>query len=404
MREIPKGYKQTEMGVIPEDWEVTRLGEIASVTAGGTPSRQIARYWNGNIPWITTSEVDFGSITQAEQFITKEGLLNSPAKLLPPGTLLMALYGQGKTRGKVGVLEIEAATNQACAAISLVRGVSSSYVLHYLGSQYEAIRSLSNTGNQENLNSSLVRSIPILLPAAVEQEAIAEALSDADAFIVSLEQLLTKKRQFKQGAMRELLTGKRRMPGFSEAWEMKLFSAVAQPRMERTDSRRTGRHDFCIELEHIEQGKGCLSGYTTTSEESSLKSIFQKDDVLFGKLRAYLRKYWLADRDGVCSTEVWVLMANPDLLIPQFLFQLVREDRFIDAASSSYGTHMPRSDWSIVKNYEVRLPPLPEQTAIATILSDMDTEITALEDKLAKARHLKQGMMQELLTGRIRLV
>jgi len=132
--------------------------------------------------------------------------------------------------------------------------------------------------------------------------------------------------------------------------------------------------------------------------------VFQADEVLYGKLRAYLRKYWLADREAVCTTEIWVLTAKRALLIPEFLFQLVKVDRFIEAASSAYGTHMPRSDWSVVKNYEVSLPRVPEQIAIATILSDMDAAISALEAKLAKARQLKRGMMQELLTGRIRLV
>jgi type I restriction enzyme S subunit len=126
--------------------------------------------------------------------------------------------------------------------------------------------------------------------------------------------------------------------------------------------------------------------------------------VLFGKLRAYLRKYWLANCDGVCSTEIWVLVAKRALLVPEFLFQLVKMDRFIEVASSAYGTHMPRSDWKVVKNYEVPLPPVDEQTAIATILSDMDAEIAALEAKLTKAHQLKQGMMQELLTGKTRLI
>jgi type I restriction enzyme S subunit len=112
----------------------------------------------------------------------------------------------------------------------------------------------------------------------------------------------------------------------------------------------------------------------------------------------------LANREGLCSTEIWVLTAKPALIIPQFLFQLVKTDPFIETASSAYGTHMPRSDWNVVRRYEVGLPSVGEQTAIATILSDMDAEIAAVEAKLAKASEIKQGMMQELLTGRIRLV
>jgi type I restriction enzyme S subunit len=193
------------------EWEVKRLGELASVTAGGTPSRTNDRYWNGNIPWVTTSEVDFCSINCVEEFITKEGLKSSAARLLPPGTLLMALYGQGKTRGKIGVLGIEASTNQACAAISLHRGVSRDFIFHFLASRYEAIRNLSNTGNQENLNGAIVRSISIQLPPGPEQRAIAAVLSDMDAEIAALEARRDKTRALKRGMMQELLTGRIRL-------------------------------------------------------------------------------------------------------------------------------------------------------------------------------------------------
>ena len=241
-------------------------------------------------------------------------------------------------------------------------------------------------------------------PTKAEQEAIAEALSDADALIESLDQLIAKKRDLKQGAMQELLTGKKRLPGFSGEWEAMPLGEIAQPRKDRVDPRVIGECEFCIELEHIGQGTGNLVGHTVAGEGASLKSVFAEDDVLFGKLRAYLRKYWLASREGVCSTEIWTLRARLSLLVPSFLFQLVQTDHFIEVASSSYGTHMPRSDWSVVKSYEVSLPSIEEQSAIATILSDMDTELAELQSRLAKARQIKQGMMQELLTGRIRLI
>jgi type I restriction enzyme S subunit len=257
-------------------------------------------------------------------------------------------------------------------------------------------------GAQQSLNRNFIAPILVAVPKRTEQEIIAKALSDVDGLIQSLEQLLAKTRELRQGAMQELLTGIKRLPGFNGEWKAMPFGNIAQPRKDRIDPRRTERHDFCVELEHIEQGAGMLAGYTATSDGSSLKSVFQKNDVLFGKLRAYLRKYWLADRAGVCSTEIWVLIAKSSLVVPEFLFQLVKVDRFIEVASSAYGTHMPRSDWNVVKNYEVRLPPIPEQAAIATVLSDIDTQVAALEAKLAKTRSLKLGMMQELLTGRIR--
>jgi type I restriction enzyme S subunit len=258
-------------------------------------------------------------------------------------------------------------------------------------------------GAQPNFGPFHLKRINVPVPLLPEQRAISTVLSDVDALINSLDKLIAKKRDIKQGAMQKLLTGQKRLPGFSGEWEVRLLGEVAFPRKDRIDPRKAGIQEFCIELEHIEQGSGRLLGSCSTDEGSSLKSVFQCGDVLFGKLRAYLRKYWLADRSGVCSTEIWALVANRNFISPEFLFQVVTVDPFIEVASTAYGTHMPRSDWSVVKNYEVALPKPDEQTAIATVLTDMDAEIAALEQKRDKTRLLKQGMMQELLTGKTRL-
>ncbi len=122
--------------------------------------------------------------------------------------------------------------------------------------------------------------------------------------------------------------------------------------------------------------------------------------VLFGRLRPYLRKYWMADRDGICTTEIWPLVVDGQVAFNGFLHAVVQTPEFLDAASISYGTHMPRADWGIVKTFSVRLPPPEEQRAVAGVLADMDAELSALEQRRDKTRLLKQGMMQELLTGR----
>jgi type I restriction enzyme S subunit len=229
-------------------------------------------------------------------------------------------------------------------------------------------------------------------------------LSDVDGLLGGLDRLIAKKRDLKQAAMQQLLTGQKRLPSFTGEWQVKTFGEVASPKRDRIDPRSNGTQEFCVELEHVESRSGKLLGSTSTGSNASLKSIFHAGDVLFGKLRAYLRKYWIADRSGVCSTEFWVLAPKANAVANNFLFQVVQTDDFIEAASNAYGTHMPRSDWNIIKNFTVHLPPFPEQTAIAAVLSDMDAEIAALEAQRDKTRTLKQGMMQELLTGRIRLV
>ena len=129
---IKDGYKITEVGVIPDDWDVKKLGDIALVSSGGTPNRSNLSYWNGNIPWITTSEIDFNTIISSNEFITELGLKNSSAKMYYQDTLLMAMYGQGKTRGKVGILGIDATINQACAAITINKDVYNNYIFFYL--------------------------------------------------------------------------------------------------------------------------------------------------------------------------------------------------------------------------------------------------------------------------------
>lgn len=124
--------------------------------------------------------------------------------------------------------------------------------------------------------------------------------------------------------------------------------------------------------------------------------------MLFGKLRAYLRKYWLANQDGVCSTEIWAFVATNKAINP-FLFYVVQTEQFIKAASEAYGTHMPRSDWNVVKNYLLPLPPLPEKTATATALSDTDALISSLQTLIAKKQAIKLSAMQNLLRGKIHL-
>lgn len=409
---VPPGYKLTEVGVIPEDWEIKRIEDLALVGAGGTPSRTISDYWNGAIPWITTSQIDFGPISDADEFITEAGLNNSATKLLPVGTLLLALYGQGKTRGKVGVLNFEATTNQACASISIKADISHDFLLHFLISRYDAIRNSSNSGSQENLNSKIVKNISVALPTTkAEQKAIAEALSDADALIEALEQLVVKKRQLKQGAMQELLTGKRRLPGFQGGWHeitlgdlikvqagfsfssinfndigipvlrisdisggnVRIDDAVCHPKIEISDDFIVRKGDYLIAMSGATTGKvGC----------------YRYNSVAY--LNQRVGRFIINDKDKTSPYYIGQLISSVIFNLQlKALLEQGAQPNISTKQIESLSFYFPRDCF--------------EQTAIAQILTDMDAEITGLESKLAKARAVKQGMMQQLLTGRIRL-
>lgn len=187
------------------EWKSDLLGEIFNTASGGTPSRTEKTYWNGQIPWITTSLVDFRVITHAEEFITESGLENSSAKLFPKGTVLMAMYGQGKTRGQVALLDIEATTNQACAAILPRHGIDPYFVLLNLAGRYEEIRGMSNPGGQENLSQELVRKIPFAFPPDEgEQRKVTACLSSLDSLITAQCDKLVSLKTHKNSLMQQL--------------------------------------------------------------------------------------------------------------------------------------------------------------------------------------------------------
>ena len=205
--------KQTEIGPVPESWEIAKIGEIAQLKSGGTPSRKNPAYWDGgNINWIKTGEIDYCKIVKTEEKITKAGLEESSAKIFPAGTLLVAMYGQGVTRGKVAITGIEAATNQACAAIFPLAEVRTKYLYYFLEYNYDAIRSFAHGANQKNLSADLIKSFPIAYPSvAGEQKEIADALGIIDRRVAVA---LTKKRQLQdlfRTLLHELMTAKIRV-------------------------------------------------------------------------------------------------------------------------------------------------------------------------------------------------
>lgn len=207
--------KETEIGLVPESWEVKKVGEIADVFSGGTPGRTEKLYWeNGTIPWVKTGEIDYCLITDSEEKITEIGYENSSTKLCKNGTLLMAMYGQGITRGKVAILGLDATINQACAAIipKNENQIKTKFLYYFFEKNYESTRNLGHGANQKNISGTLIKSIDVAFSNSVqEQNLIVEALELFDR----KKQILNSKKQtlntlFKT-LLHELMTGQRRV-------------------------------------------------------------------------------------------------------------------------------------------------------------------------------------------------
>ncbi|MGH2739257.1 MAG: restriction endonuclease subunit S [Actinomycetota bacterium] len=204
--------KQTEIGEIPESWEVVRLGDYCVISSGGTPARDHPEYWNGDIPWVKTAEIDYRPIMKTQEHITEAGLKNSSAKRFPKGTLLMAMYGQGITRGKVAFLGIEATTNQACAALFPEEELDPGYLYAFCAFAYDRIRELGHGANQKNLSADIIREILLTLPArADEQQAIYRAVRAVESRIQAAEERRNSIKKVFSCMLQLLMTGQVRV-------------------------------------------------------------------------------------------------------------------------------------------------------------------------------------------------
>ena len=401
--------RRTDLGPLPDEWDAVALGELFAFKNGlnkeknyfgnGTP---IVNYMdvlgkqgirttdlNGRVR-LSPQEIKMFEVRRGDVFFTRTSetveevgvasvMLDQPFRTVFSGFVLRARPSDSR---------LDDCYKQYCFASSAVRTQIVSKATH-------TTRALTNG---RSLSDVLVA-----VPPKHEQRAIAEALSDVDKLLGSLEKLIAKKRAIKQAAMQQLLTGKTRLPGFGCEWETRRLGEFASIRDHKVMPSDVAPDTPCVELEHIAPGSGQLLEHSTAQHSTSSKYCFCSGDVLFGRLRPYLRKFWLADRDGICSTEIWPFFTDPLKADSRFIFATVQSDQFNKLASVSYGTHMPRADWGVMQNFEFPLPKLKEQRAIADVISDIDAEIAALERRRHKTRAIKQGMMQQLLTGRGRL-
>ncbi len=374
--------------MVPEGWQLSTIEKIATVSSGGTPSRKNASYWNGNIPWVTTAEVQFKTIFDTAEKITVDGLNNSSAKLFPKNTILMAMYGQGKTRGQVAMLGIEATTNQACAAIILKTGYEIDYYYQFLISQYEHIRGMSNSGGQENLSAGIVKSIQVPVPPLFEQHKISQILSTWDKAIATSEQLLAKSQQQKKALMQQLLTSKRRFSEFNDDWKKVYLGDIAKittGSSNRQDSQLSGKYTFFDRSEDI---------------RSSDRYLFDGEAVIVpGEGQDFVPKYFFGKFD--LHQRTYAIMDFPTC-DGKYLFYAIHYFR-AHFLSQAVGSTVKSLRLPMFQKMKLHLPTLAEQKKIASILSNADQEIALLQQKLSYLKKEKKALMQQLLTGKRRV-
>ena len=419
---IETKFKQTELGPIPEDWEVgTFVNFLTTFSAGATPYRGIPDNFIGQIPWISSGELNYCEINDTREHISLDAQRNTHLTVHKPGTFLIAITGleAAGTRGRCAFVKTPSTTNQSCLAINSTDKMTVKYLFWFYRqwSDYLAFN-FSQGSKQQSFTAEIAKKLPIYAPTYNEQVAIAEALNDADALILELDTLIEKKKAVLQGAMQELLTGRRRLSGFSSPWKTRPITDICSIKARigwqglRSDEFLnsgdyvlvTGTdilqghvnwsHTYFVSIERFDQDK---------SIQLKLGDILITKDGTIGKV-AFIDKL---PKPATLNSGIYVIRPKQGQSIfngyLSWFFKSSFFDDFIqELRAGSTISHLYQKDF--VKLNIFSPSDTAEQRAIAAILSDMDAEIAELDAKREKYASIRHGMMQQLLTGKIRLI
>lgn len=406
--ELKSGYKQTDVGVIPEDWEVKTLADVGSWKGGATPSMHNPSFWsNGTVPWASSGDLKAVLLSDTPMKITDSAVRESSTTLLPANSIMIVTRsGILRRYLPVSMNTRPFAINQDIKALVPSPEAVPEYLLYLLiGNGRRILGSCLKSGTTvESIEFPWLKGFRVPFPPTkAEQEAIAETLSDADALTESLEQLVAKKRHVKQGAMRELLRPKdgwvRKMLG-----ELATIQRGASPRP--IDSPVWFNENSTVGWVRISDVTRASMFLRETSQRLSPLGIQNSRPVSRGSLIM-----------SICATVGRPIITEIDTCIHDgfvvfdslrankyFLYYVLKSIEGDWAKRGQTGSQM-NLNTGLINQKEVATPKTArQQEEIANVLMTMDSELTALEAKLAKARQIKQGMMLSLLTGRIRLV
>jgi len=410
---------------VPFNWNINKIEDITSIKTGGTPSTKIKEYWEkGNIPWMVSGDIHKEVVRNISKKITKKGLQNSAAKLLPTGSVMVALNGQGATKGMVAYLEIQTTCNQSLAAI-IPNEIffNSKYLYFNLQNRYKEIRGLADLNARTGLNLNLLKRVEVLLPPLDEQKEIAAILSTVDDLIENTDYLINSYSLLKKGLMQTLLTKgighkkfkKTEIGEIPEEWEL-----ISLEKLGSTYNGLTGKNK-----EHFGKGKPYIPyknifnntkidinylGYVTI-EENEKQNKVKYGDVLFTTSSETAEEvgYSSVLLDDLKETYLnsfcfGYRLNNFNKIKPEFLRYLLRGQairKLIIKIAQGY-TRFNLSKVQVLKN-RIPVPPVVEQLKISKILSKLDEYLSIYIAKKEELKLLKKGLMQQLLTGRIRV-
>lgn len=388
---ISDGYKYTELGIIPSDWKITPLKEFAKVVTGKTPPTKDSNYWNGKIPWFTPSDIGGKrDLFTSERKLSEKGYESNSAKLPPESVLVTCIASIGKN----AITGVWSSCNQQINAILPNDNFNSNYLYYWISNNTPYYETNAAKTAVTIINKATFESLPVVLPPLPEQQKIADILTTVDAHISETEALIEKTKVLKQGLMQQLLTKGIGHTEFKDTeigripveWEVVPFSFHAQICY--------GKNQKDVESVH---GRNPILG--TGGEIGRTDSfLYDQPSVLIGRKGTinkpmYIeRPFWTVDT--LFYTKVLVHT------LPKWLFYFISS---IDLTRYNEATGVPSLSATAISNIPVPNIPLSEQRQIATILTSVDDQIDTYQAKLTSLTRLKTGLMQQLLTGKIRV-
>jgi type I restriction enzyme S subunit len=416
--ELKPGYKQTEVGVIPEEWDVVLLDSVSRRASGHTPDKAHPEYWGGDIKWVSLADshrLDDHYINETTATITAKGIANSSANILPAGCCIVS---RDAGVGKSAVLAEEMAVSQHFMAWHCGPSLNNHYLYFLLQAMKPELERIAIGNTIKTIGLPYFKSLRVPLPSIVEQQSIASALLDVDQLIRELAACIAKKRGIRQAAMQELLTGKRRLPGFEGEWETIRLGDHIKYLKNGTNSRAELRADGRVKYLHYGDIHASSRSFASPHDLPSLPVAkaagldrLKDGDLIFADaseditgVSKSVEIYDSRESEVVSGLHTIAARFEKSVLADGFKGFLQYVPSFSEHLRRlAAGTKVYATNRAHISSAEVQMPPVSEQRAIASVLSEMDAELAALETRRDKTRALKQAMMQELLTGRIRL-
>jgi len=417
--DLPDNFQMTDLGPLPKEWRVVRLGEVFDILQGKSLSAKQNRGVRPR-PFLRTSNVYWGYLDLSKLDVMDFTEEEEQKFALQRGDLLVCEGGDvGRTAMWEGQMQGVYYQNHLHRLRARDDNVNPAFVMYWLQTAFTLLNLYSGSSNKTtipNLSRGRLAVFPIPLPPLDEQRAIAHVLRTVQRAKEATEGVIVALKELKKSLMQHLftygpvpVTERERVPlqeteigPIPAHWRVVRLGEVATLSTKAVDPANAGTKRY-IGLEHIEPGNIRIQRWGKADDVRSLKTAFQQGDVLYGKLRPYLDKAVLAEWDGICSTDILVIRAQSNLL-PEFLAYLLHTSQFIAyAISTTTGVNHPRTSWKALQKFPIPLPPLSEQREIARMLQAVGAKIGAEQTRRAALEDLFKTLLHELMSGRRRV-